>query len=405
MVSRYRLCAAAILCLTVACLGADCVSKNKELLITDLSVVNDARAVGPAGAWSFGALMTELAGNQNVSRFVSHWLSHWMSEQPVNGSTIPARVDILDKVIRPWKRAGGQDPDVPNDQWDVDLSRAPFRLLAIVNRLDLMPAVGDAGEGRFVFGVLDESGRPLQFTVIFEFRQRVTAGRTPRDWARQWHDLGSQGFGEAFNRKLEGITQQFAVRAALNQVRTNEIALDAPWELREFRLAANGMLSQGTVAQTPAKQFSETRPLVDFIQENKQDILASRHVVPAALGDGTPFLGGNSLVDFVWKGDATTESLVRHRFAFTTCNGCHSDETGTVFLHVSPREANAESNLSGFLKGITIADPVPPNEPRTFNDLEERQKHLLAVLSGDATPPSRLRLEAYAAGRASARVH
>jgi len=36
----------------------------------------------------------------------------------------------------------------------LDLHRAPMQLLAIVNRFDLNLTEGNAGEGRFVFGVL-----------------------------------------------------------------------------------------------------------------------------------------------------------------------------------------------------------------------------------------------------------
>src|SRR5262245_54484084 len=49
------------------------ISIEKELLITDLSVVNDARSSGPDGAWSFGGLMRALLP-QNAPDLVKQWL-------------------------------------------------------------------------------------------------------------------------------------------------------------------------------------------------------------------------------------------------------------------------------------------------------------------------------------------
>ena len=68
------------------------------------------------------------------------------------------------------------------------LSKAPFRLLSIVNRIDLWKsdekgvAPIDAGEGRFVFCLTEgfsseedsyirNEAHPIQFTVIFEYEQ------------------------------------------------------------------------------------------------------------------------------------------------------------------------------------------------------------------------------------------
>jgi hypothetical protein len=49
---------------------------EKELLITDLSVVNDARTLGPNGPWSFGGLMTRMAPTEAAAgQFVKDWLA------------------------------------------------------------------------------------------------------------------------------------------------------------------------------------------------------------------------------------------------------------------------------------------------------------------------------------------
>lgn len=74
-------------------------------------------------------------------------------------------------------------------------------------------------------------------------------------------------------------------------------------------------------------------------------------------------------------------------FALQTCNGCHTDETGTFFLHVAPRAKGEASFLSAFLTGTVVFDPVT-GTPRAFNDLERRQKLFITLkkLLGDGTP-------------------
>ena len=65
----------------------------------------------------------------------------------------------------------------------------------------------NAGEGRFVFGVLDNGGQPLPFTVILEYEQIATSRAQLRGWAQQWHALGALAFGEPFNAALQQITE------------------------------------------------------------------------------------------------------------------------------------------------------------------------------------------------------
>lgn len=55
--------------------------------------------------------------------------------------------------------------------------------------------------------------------------------------------------------------------------------------------------------------------------------------------------------------------------------GCHGGETGTVFLHVNPRSAGVEAQLSNFLsgQGSAIIDPVDGITSRQFFDLGTRK--------------------------------
>ncbi|MFZ5440216.1 MAG: CARDB domain-containing protein [Myxococcota bacterium] len=362
--------------------GGQCaisIDAGSELLITDLRVVEDARATG--GAWSFGSLMTSMAGPHAAPAFVESWLRQWSAPQLINGFTVPARPAIQSMVLDPWPRTSA----------GLDLSRAPFRLLAIVNRLDLRDlAHGSAGEGRFIFGVLDRNGAPLQFTVILEFNLPATTAADVRRWADDFHTLGALERGSpAFNTALEAITNRFSGPnaapgrpngSAINQVRTNEIALAAPWELREFTLDANGQLRQSPPMQTPDLSFNGSSSLATFINTNEAALLAGNHAVPTTFL-GRPFLGGNAPTEpgFFWNASGVSSEAL-FRFSVNTCNGCHAGDTGTRFTHVSPRSAGAESPLSGFLTGTTA---FARGQSRAFNDLATRASSLADVLCDD----------------------
>ncbi|HEX8127544.1 MAG TPA: choice-of-anchor X domain-containing protein, partial [Pyrinomonadaceae bacterium] len=236
------------------------VSAEKSLVITNLKVVenfdrtfNPCTGVGTRmGRWTFGYLMTQMA-NQPVtgispSTFTRKWLDKWMTNQTVNGWTVAQRQKIKTLVIDPWVAASG-GPGMP-----LNLSIAPFKLLAIVNRVDLRNNTtyggGNAGEGRFVFGVIDRTGtgstdpaytstgsrncRETQFTVIFEYGID-RRGCAIRDWGKQWYNLRNFVLGSAaYNNALQAITDQFTTAgvaphkpngSALNQLRTNEVEL------------------------------------------------------------------------------------------------------------------------------------------------------------------------------------
>ena len=283
------------------------------------------------GPWTFGHLMTQMA-NQPVtgihpSTFVRNWLNKWMNDQVINGWTVAKRQQMQTLVIDPWVAASG-GPHRP-----LNLAIAPFKLLAIVNRVDLRNNTvyggGNAGEGRFVFGVIDRrpTGKPdpytgqpaagcgvTQFTVIFEYGiDRRGCGI--RDWGRQWHNLRNFVLGSArYNHELQAITDQFTRanaaphkpnRSALNQLRTNEIELllnpptNPVWELREFKIGGDagvnpGQLEEATVKRTPDLTRNRTALRTQFINANEAAILAETHDVPLTFM-GQNFLGGSSL--------------------------------------------------------------------------------------------------------------
>ena len=69
------------------------IKPERELLITNPKVVDDARAKYP-GPWSFGGLVNELVGPEKAAACVRAWLEKWMFRQTVNGFEVQPRTDL-----------------------------------------------------------------------------------------------------------------------------------------------------------------------------------------------------------------------------------------------------------------------------------------------------------------------
>lgn len=262
-----------------------------------------------------------------------------------------------------------------------------MRLLGIVYRPDLK-GTQKAGEGRFVFGVLDRSGNPRSFTVIFEYNLPILSvngvNRSSTWWATEWHKLGALTLGSAaYKNQLAFITNQFAGRNAfpskpvgnaLSQLRTNEIALAGPWELREFQLTNSG-LAQVTVKQNPDISFNNAgtgrNHLQAWMVQNKSRLMSNTFVLPSSLpvmtgfSTARPLLGASAPVNSVptnWLSSAPVPAgataaewnTMRLNLSNATCSGCHTIN-GLGFLHLNPRSSSTEARKSSF----TDADLVP----------------------------------------------
>lgn len=424
---------------------------DKTLMVTDLSVVEDPTRtfdvcgnVGdPNGAWTFNTLMTQMANEPatgiNAAEMVEDWLVSWETTHTINSFQIPARSRIRSLVIDPWPR---------DSDGRLDLAQSPMRLLGIVNRLDLrrslMATSGyggangipiDAGQGRFVFGVVnrnDEGGcSMMEFTVILEYKVPIRQCTNIRNYANQWVALRNLTLGSPqYNAALQSITDQFTSSgaggdkpngSAIGQIRTNEIALtgyDIPididptpgqlgraaaqrgrWELREFHLQSDGMLHTVSTENTPHHSWANTSLLANFINSGTT-------TVPLTYL-GQPFLTGSTLNfsiadSAVWNAPGVDHQK-RHQFSLGTCSACHGGETrdnghpsppvtdlrdDTKFVHITPRQFNVESELSKFLvgRGTSFApnvfqkdDPIFATPRRTFGDLRRRRNDLASL--------------------------
>lgn len=395
----------------------------RTLLVRDLGVVQDpartfspctpAGAVAPfgnpAGAWSFRTLMSHMA-NPAVSGispqvFVNDWLKKWLStdssvkhsDGSVLAFNIPAR-PALQAIVNSLQPAW--NPAVPSS---LDLDKLPFRLLAIVNRIDLAEAVtygpGSPGELRFVFGLLERQGNacvPAPMTVILEYKVPTTRCAGLRTLARQWIALDALVPGSAaYNAQLQALTDQVSVAgafpgqfnaSAIGQVRTNEVRLSLPWELREFTLQASpifGKLLHTSVKQTPDKSLNRTAVLSDFIA-NPQPNVPVQHLGVDFLGAAIQYGPGAAPANPPWNGNPLNGNAARFQFSLNTCSGCHLSETGTSFTMVSPNgPLNASAQLARFLTGTAttapftpISDPEYGTPSRHFNDLRRRGQQL-----------------------------
>jgi hypothetical protein len=266
-----------------------------------------------------------------------------------------------------------------------------------------------------VFGLVRKDGtncRTMQFTVIFEYGIKGGSCGAVKAWHRKWKDLDKPNID--YNLELEAITRAFTESgvnpaqlpnlSALNQLRTNEIALFPIWQLREFQLQDRtgsgplGTLDLVTVKQTPDDSFNRTPPVTFYLENRFPDIIADRQIVPERfLGPLNPFRGAKSNAPnehFFWDTDVTQipDHLIeaRRKFSLGTCNGCHTGETGTFFTHIGStgtRELGSPASLSRFLTGIDVPDPSGHRHSsgtlfvHRYEDLAERELKLSNILT------------------------
>lgn len=398
--------------------SASAVNPKKSLLITDLTVVEDPTrtydaftgAGTPMGKWTIGYLLEQMC-NQPLTgitpdTFALFWLNSLVVPQVINSDPVPGSPAIATVLINKWR-----NKNISMGLPPFDLTNMPFRLTAIVNRLDLRDgtaySAGNAGECRFVFCAFDlDTGNHLPLTVIFEYGVPLSGCADIKMYAMRWQSLTSMPFGPPtgpLNRELEKLTDiSTAMNAdptkpnnsALNQLRTNNF-IATPWTLREWQILTSGvapnMLNGVTTKQTPQDVKQGTTDLATFVNAFTPDILAGSHTVPLLFPGATPFLSGKSTTPspfFFWDAPGILNNDARHCFSLATCNGCHGGEAvGTLlppssgsigFVHIAERDPGIESTLSNFLLGtnMPMPDPVVAGTLRSFDDLTRRAADL-----------------------------
>ncbi len=394
-----------------------------SLLITDLNIVaHPERTVEPCLAvpadadnkeWSLPYLLKVHAARSGINSadLVDNWLSGWANETTlVNGHA--GKANGVEDIIERWPK---------NSAGKFRLEKAPFRLSAIVSRLDLrnLRPEGEplGGEVRFVFGLTrstDCGSEANETTLILEYSPGTTNENAVLAWAKRWYDLGNLNKSSAeYAQTLQGLTEDTIRKGKLERIRTNAVrgseTVTPGWFLSEF-VPANGWLKRSTVKQTPffdlrSPRNSNRPKAAAFIAANIANLdatfrtprkgsmepVASFYRVPDRFDNDGIFRGAWANVvktrgtfwDFPRPAevDAATWSRARHQFSLGTCDGCHSGEilgqggTSPPF-HITARNANSPANLSTFLTGpITVIDPVDGTQ-RQYDEMQRRKEDL-----------------------------
>jgi hypothetical protein len=387
---------------------------TRTLFMTDDPIVKDpARTVDctgtgtPMGAWTFGRLMTDMAGAMDPSDFVNDWLQTLASDQSYNGITVPAAGDLRNG----WPRK-------PNGK--LDLAKAPLQLVAIVNRIDLAgnTAFGQVSgaEGRFIFQFVSGSCQPLPTMVILEYGVNISTCSGLRSWAQQWEQLASIADPASYNAALQVLTDQFAGPnaninkpngSALDQLRVDTEIGSNQWQLREYHLDVGAppafRLRVRGIAQTPDVAYnggvSDLFPAMGARAPQLAQWLLGEGpnaTVPLSLpfSPGGPFRGAfvlNDNLDF-WSAPGAVPNSSLHVFSLNTCDGCHGRETGTAFRHIALPD---DQGMSGFLTGAggPVTDPRDGTTQYTYGDLLNRAQRLQDIANSfcgsmaSAAPP------------------
>lgn len=364
-------------------------SFENEMLVTDPKILDSAEFHG-AGKWSFGGIVSQLTG-ADAPKVVRKWLGAWegnASFTPPGGAeeVVPGnRKNVHDVLIDGWQTTASGD---------LDLADAPFRLLAIVYRPDLDDlAKGgtNPGEIRFVFGGEARGNRklPIPMTVAFEFEIPAANGAQAAAFAAKWHAAlhplyapSTDAARVQYRAVLLGLMGTVLAQgpSALRQLRTNEVAIDTPWDLREFHLVGTPGSFALAIAATPG---------VPLMKMNGTDALAGivdgfAAYVQTYAGSKVPKSKETAMArvptrEWSWKVPGVSEKD-RHAFAMSTCNGCHSSETKTHFLQIQPRSEGQRAELSPFLRSTKEKPHTVDGHTFTVQDdrLEAFNAHLAA---------------------------
>jgi hypothetical protein len=347
----------ALLFMTAGCWemgrGEEPIDPFRELEIVDEDIVEDARAKNvTAGPWSFRHLATERAGGSEevAARVVERAFAE-----------SPAFADVLST----WPRDGSGY---------LDLSRAPMRLIAISNRIDLgktPDAVSPAGEGRFVFAITrgpadDPSSESTASTIILEYA--LGASRSPVEWAAEWHALGFLDERESYRRALEGLTRSFADRsgAALARVRASKQDAGGHVALYELAFDGGGDLSRRGLRNTPPADVGRDPSFHEWARAHETEIRDGTHVLPSFFRADVADTGSLPVTIVGVPDD------IQRAFDVGTCNGCHRGTNGGLDggFHVSPLRRGRD-RLSRFQHDA---------DDREHDDLSRREQELRALL-------------------------
>lgn len=352
------------------------IDSAKELIVTNPLVIEDSRA-DAGGPWHMASLLKQMlpanATDAELSDFILRWMGDAKVIKTLNGFDLPfPGLALGERTICKWVNeiGGGSNCEART----TNPSRIPYKLVAMVNRLDLHGHNVDEAEGRFIFSGLktptdhpatsSDAATPAE-TVIFEYRLPLTSEADVEAWASAWHALGKKACTtkddcEPYRQALETITKRFSSRNlvatkpngnSIGQIRTSHLAPGSGtlWEFRQFELRGQGKtvsLVSVPTSQTPDARFDNQAALIDLLNQNRAAVLNEQFVIPQKLLSPQIILDEAKSTQWDMHG---LDSTLRSSFAVQTCNGCHGEtETVSGFFHVSP--VPGDDVLSPFLQ-------------------------------------------------------
>ncbi len=376
--------------------AADCdleLLRQNSLFITDLSVVEDpARTYrlyeypgnppgppsgNPWGCWTFGSLVHNMANpaatGVTAKVFLKEWVRQWTRDTIINGQTVAARPDVIAHLIGPWIRTARGLSKYYNiydnnweSEWDLCTDSAlrkfaPFKLTAIVNRIDLRGnaaysgTLKNAGETRFIFTLLDPEYGTVPFegdqafpgtaakrldwegmNVILEYSNVQNNLCDLRNFAQRWLDLSSfSSFGTAYNDSLEAVTAAVTTAgaggalkpngSALARIRTNERLFEnvdpggneagwfnSDWQFRQFEIhPTTHLLHQAPLTNTPVQGANALDNVVNTLNSDPYNTAvgtnddAQDDLIDFAVTNKTKLASGNFNLPVFYPGTTT----------------------------------------------------------------------------------------------------
>lgn len=253
-------------------------------------------------------------------------------------------------------------------------AKVPFRLLAIVNRVDLgSDACSESGaEARLIYvATSPETGAPLGFTTILEYGLH---GPT-QEWAARFRALRGANAAQSAELLRElalDLVRQDRGLASLLRVRTNETIFGAfgQWELREFRPTSTPegpRLALAPLAGTPGAALDGTKTLSGWVEANRASIRRGDNPIPPRMQTLAITLAKPT---FRWS--STTDRDLATLFSRNTCNGCHGGERPAedmAFQMVAPVRPPKPDPQPQPYYGNAPPEPVGP-PPLTIHGVE-----------------------------------
>lgn len=300
------------------------VRAERSLLVRDPEIVD-------APAFRIDQVLARLAPAGRGAEFVQRWFNGFTTTRTLPGGATAAARPGFAQFLSELATAGAANP--------AGLAQR-FHTTALINRVDLA-GPGDCGEARITYALNSAyTNGNARMTIIVELGV-PDDGAACRTVAQRWAELSLIEDSAERLRRLTAIYDQLLTPARLNQIRTNEFQNRKgiePWELREWKLGADGMLDLAPVKQTVPAGVAPSAELLAWVRGSRAELLAGKAVVPER------FLAAVSTENGGRVRLPTDLKDVEKPLNEISCAGCHLTETRSPFVHIGERLGKRQGN-------------------------------------------------------------